>query len=151
MFCLYSHLSPMCMQCLQEPEEGIRSPRKWSYRWLWILAQVLGMQPGSFARAVSAPKSWAISPALTFSFFIPPFFLSTFLLSPFKGKYSLLVLTQLPYLIWQGTRVWMGVVLDRRTPSQASGLWTGQSTTLQSRWPSLSLIYLLLFPGDFTF
>ena len=119
---------------------GHQIPLELELQMVWTVAQALGIQPGSFARAVSAPKSWAISPALTFSFFIPRFFFSTISPSPFKGRFSLLFLTQLPYLLWQGTGVWMGVAPARWTPSQASGLLTRQFTTLQGWWPSLSLI-----------
>ena len=47
------------------PEEGIRS----HHIWLWATMWLLGSEPRTSGRAVSAPNRWAISPAPVFIFF----------------------------------------------------------------------------------
>jgi hypothetical protein len=57
-----------CMQCLQKPEEGTRSPLNWSFRWLWAVRWMLGIELRSSGRAASTLTCWAISPALNYCF-----------------------------------------------------------------------------------
>ena len=49
---------------------GCWIPWNRSYRWFWAAMWVLGIEPVSSGRAVSAPNPWVISPAQTVSFLV---------------------------------------------------------------------------------
>ena len=58
---------PACMSvhvwCLREPEERASDPLELELH-LWVTIRVLGIEPGSSAKADSALNHWAILPAL---------------------------------------------------------------------------------------
>lgn len=135
MFCLYSHLSPMCMQCLQGPEEGIIYPGNWSSHGCepWLRCQEFNLAPLQEQSVLLNPEpSLQCLPFLSlflYSFSVPFCYL---LLN------SLLFLTQLPP---GGRKQGCGWEWCRagRTPSQASGLLTRRSTTYRAAGPAFHL------------
>ena len=68
----------------------------WSYRQLWAVMWMLGIEPRSFRRAVSALNLWAISPVPT-SHSLPLRVL--FCLSFFESSHNLLYYAYFPTLI----------------------------------------------------
>jgi hypothetical protein len=54
---------------LAELRRGLQTPWNSCYGWLWATMWVLGIKPGSSARATSVPKDWAISPVPHLGFF----------------------------------------------------------------------------------
>lgn len=64
-----TNLSPYhpCAWCFWRSEEGLRSPKNWSYRWLWVSLWVPGIELWSSIRTTLVLNGWSISPASVLS------------------------------------------------------------------------------------
>lgn len=59
---MYVYILWLCL-VFTEAKRGHLNPWDWSYRQLWVLEWVLGIEPGSSRKATSALNQWIISPA----------------------------------------------------------------------------------------
>lgn len=59
-----------CAQCIQRPEDGIRSPRNFVLQITVMSYHVLGIELQSSARLISALNHCVISPTLRLFFFV---------------------------------------------------------------------------------